>query len=208
MDGLMIDSEPFHQKAFDEALKEVGSSLSVEENNERYVGITDLDAAFDMIERKHLHVKPIDLVTRKQHFYKRYLQTHITANDGLLELLHFLKHSDIKVAIASSSTLEEISSVIDRLEIRDYIDFYCSGTQVPKGKPAPDVFLFAASNLGTDPTECVVLEDAPSGLRAGKAANMHVIVVPSRETKGKDFTEADAIFTSLKEVPEYIKQRF
>ncbi len=144
MDGLMIDSEPFHQKAFDEALKEVGSSLSVEENNERYVGITDLDAAFDMIERKQLHIKPIDLVIRKQHFYKRYLQTHITANDGLLELLRFLKHSEIKVAIASSSTLEEIGSVIDRLKIRDYIDFFCSGTQVPKGKPDPDVFLYAA----------------------------------------------------------------
>ncbi len=208
MDGLMIDSEPFHQKAFDTVLKEYGSSLSVEENNVLYVGIGDIAAAADMVKRKQLPISKEELIQKKQAVYMQYLKSDIIAQDGLRELLIELKRLKFKTAVASGSTLDEIKAIVTHLKIDEYFDFLCSSSQVPNGKPAPDIFLFAASKLGVDPAECIVLEDAPSGLRAGIAANMHVVIVPSRETKGKDFTGADVVLISLKEVPAYIKQRF
>jgi HAD superfamily hydrolase (TIGR01509 family) len=208
MDGLMIDSEPFHQKAFDAVLKEYGSSLSIEENNSLYVGIGDIAAAEDMVKRKQLPISKEELIQKKQTVYMQYLQSDIIAQDGLRGLLIELKRLKFKTAVASGSTLDEIKAIVTQLKIDKYFDFLCSSSQVSRGKPAPDIFLFAASKLGVNPTECIVLEDAPSGLRAGIAANMHVIIVPSRETVGSDFTGADAVLTSLKEVSEYIKTHF
>ena len=208
MDGLMIDSEPFHQKAFDTVLKEYGSGLSIAENNSLYVGIGDIAAAEDMVKRKQLPISKEELIQKKQTVYMQYLQSDIIAQDGLIELLIELKQLKFKTAVASGSTLDEIQAIVKHLKIDEHFDFLCSSSQVPKGKPAPDIFLYAASKLGVDPTKCVVLEDAPSGLCAGKAANMHVIIVPSRETIGKDFTGADVVLNSLKEVPAYIKQLF
>jgi HAD superfamily hydrolase (TIGR01509 family) len=208
MDGLMIDSEPFHQKAFDTVLKEYGSGLSIAENNSLYVGIGDIAAAEDMVKRKQLPISKEELIQKKQTVYMQYLQSDIIAQDGLRELLIELKRLKFKTAVASGSTLDEIKAIVTHLKINEYFDFLCSSSQVSRGKPAPDIFLFAASKLGVNPTECIVLEDAPSGLRAGIAANMHVIIVPSRETVGSDFMGSDAVLTSLKEVSEYIKTHY
>lgn len=206
MDGLMIDSEPYHQKAFDAALREVGSSLSEEENTAHYVGISDKDAAQDMIRRKGLALTTDQLVTRKLELYRQYIQTEIIAKPGLLELLQFLTKNNIKKAVASSSSIEDIRAVVDHLEILHYFDALCSATQVAKGKPAPDIFLFASSKLAIPPHECLVLEDAPSGLAAGKSAGMTVIVIPSRETMGRDFSTADYMLGSLSEVPKLLEE--
>lgn len=208
MDGLMIDSEPYHLKAFDTVLRRYNSSLSQEENKTRYIGIEDIVAAADMVERKQLPISKEELVQKKQQAYLQYLKSDIVAKVGLMELLISLKQLRLKTAVASGSALHEIKTIVANLNIREYFDFLCSSTQVSHGKPAPDVFLYAASNLGVDPASCLVLEDSPSGLYAGKAANMHVIIVPSRETEGKDFTGADAVLTSLREVSEYINNYF
>lgn len=200
MDGLMIDSEPFHQMAFDKALQKWGSSLSIEENNASYVGITDIDAASDMVRKKNLSISPATLVGEKQKYYRSILEQNLVAQPGVIDLLAALKKKGIKTAIASSSTIEEIKIVCKKLDINNDIDFICSATQVAKGKPAPDIFLFASDHLQVDPQDCLVMEDAPSGVLAAKAAGMKVYVVPSRETKNRDFSEADKVFRSLSEV--------
>lgn len=203
MDGLMIDSEPYHQKAFDQVLKKYGSSLSTEENN-RYVGLGDTAAAVDIISRKKLQVSVEDLLAQKELVYLELLQSSITQNKGLLDLLDFLRRNTILSAIASGSSITEIEAVIKHLHIEEYFDFYCSSTQVPQRKPAPDIFLYAAEHLGVSPSECIILEDAPSGLQAGIAANIPVIIVPSQETKDKDFSKANHVAASLSDVPELL----
>lgn len=69
-----------------------------------------------------------------------------------------------------------------------------------RGKPFPDVFLQAAHKLGVKPKDCIVLEDAESGIKAGKNAGMKVIAIPTKYTKGHDFSEADLIVSSLKDI--------
>lgn len=200
MDGLMIDSEPFHQKAFDRVFKEFGKELTEEENNRYYVGISDIDAAEDMINRFSLPISAQELVDKKQAAYRDLVSTQIIPQEGLMDLLITLQENGFKKVIASSSMLEEIKLIINSLKINEYIDDYFSAQQVKNGKPAPDLFLFAAEKMDTPTDECLVLEDAPSGINAAKAAGMKSIAIPSRETVGKDFSNATKILSSLSEV--------
>ncbi len=89
-------------------------------------------------------------------------------------------------------------------KIGSLIDLYCSAEQVSAGKPQPDLFLFAADKLGINPNECLVLEDAPTGIAAANAAGMKSYAIPSRETKNKDFSQATRKLKSLNEVFDYL----
>ncbi len=200
MDGLMIDSEPVHCQAFHQVLQKFGHGLTEEENAKRYVGIADIDIANDLIGRYGLSIAADELVKQKREAYGNLLGQQVVPQAGLVDLLTGLKDSGLKVAVASSSAIKEIETVIDALNIRSMIDQYCSADQVEKGKPAPDLFLFAAEKLNTPPSQCLILEDAPSGIEAANAAGMYSFAVPSRETADKDFSNATRKLNSLAEV--------
>ena len=204
MDGLMIDSEPFHYKAFRKIFNSFGKELTQEEHFKRYVGISDIDAAIDMVTTFNIPLSPEEFVRRKQAQYLILLQDQIVPQPGLIELLERLQQNGYKKAIASSSILNEIKSVINALHIAPFINSYCSAEQVSKGKPAPDIFLLAAEKLGVKPQECLVLEDGPSGIDAAIAAKMICYAIPSRETKNLDFSKANRILDSLAEVFYYM----
>src|SRR5215472_14833255 len=100
MDGLMIDSEFFHYNAYREVLNGFGRQLTQEENSRRYIGISDIDAAMDMVTRFNIPISPEDLARRKQAQYKTILQTQIIPQPGLMELLGKLHQHGYKKAIA------------------------------------------------------------------------------------------------------------
>lgn len=200
MDGLMIDTEPLHLQAFNEVLKHYGKYLTEEENSERYLGLSDKDEAEDMILRFDLPISAEKLCNMKSKSYKQFLKNKLVAKPGLVKLLTELSQNEYQIAIASSSALEEIETVIGRLNINSLINAYCSAQEVDHGKPAPDVYLLVAKKLRVQSKECLVLEDAPRGVQAGKAAGMTVFAIPSQYTKGQDFSQADKVLNSLSEV--------
>lgn len=199
MDGLMIDSEPYHCRAFGKVFRQFGKILTEEENNQHYVGISDKDAAEDMVRRYGLPLSPNELVKQKQTAYLEYL-TQVTPQPGLLDLLEKLRIHKYKAAVASSSMLSEIEAVVAALKIQPFFDVLCSAQEVQYGKPAPDLFLFAAERLAIPPSQCLVLEDATSGVCAAKAAGMFSIAVPSHETMKSDFSLATVKVNSLDDI--------
>ena len=94
------------------------------------------------------------------------------------ELLKYLKDSNYKVAVASSSNMNHIINNMEKTGLKKYIDEFASGAEVKNGKPAPDVFLLAAKRLGVKPEECLVLEDSKAGVMAGSSAGAKVIMIP------------------------------
>jgi HAD superfamily hydrolase (TIGR01509 family) len=94
------------------------------------------------------------------------------------------------VAIASSAHHDVIAAAVDALGLRDVLGAIVSSDDVPHGKPAPDVYLLAAERLGVDPASCLVVEDSINGVRAGKAAGMFVVLVPSEKVPPAPGTEA------------------
>lgn len=215
MDGLMIDSEVNHYEAFKLALRPLGVDLTEEQHKEINVGKSDLEGAIELSHRNRL-IDPIDghevtaeeLTTRKQAAYDAITKgKKPVMQPGLIELLHELKANGFKMAVASGSAKHEIKAVIDALDLGEFFgEHYYSAEEVERGKPAPDLFSYAADQLGVVNRECLVLEDANSGLKAASKAHMHRYVIPSRETVGNNFRHAYRIIHGLDRVMDWLHQ--
>jgi len=204
MDGLMIDSEPFHIDAYDKALLDFKYRLS-EAEKIKYVGISDHDICVDLVSRLKLPCSPQELVAKKTTEYKKILNNKLIAQPGLHNLLSTI-YGKYKLAVASSSHKDEIEIVLNRLKVKKMFDAIVSATQVKNGKPQPDIFLYAASRIDVTPASCLVLEDAISGVRAAKAAGMICYAIPSKETAHLNFNIADRRLDSLVDVYKFIQQ--
>ena len=206
MDGLMVDSEPVHFKAYEQVLGELGKTVPESDYAERYVGISDGDAAQDIVKRYHLPISAKELLTRKAAAFAKLLPGNVVPKEGLFDLLKDLRAHGYKTAVASGAMLPDIEKIIASLGLQDSFDALCSAEQVAHGKPAPDVFLLAAQKLGVQPAESLVLEDAPVGAQAAHAAGMKCYAIPSRETKGRSFNGATQVLSSLNEVFAALQQ--
>ncbi|MEK7070479.1 MAG: HAD-IA family hydrolase, partial [Patescibacteria group bacterium] len=119
---------------------------------------------------------------------------------GLDYLLNFLQQNNFKIAVATSSFLEDINVIFPKLNLVPYFDLLVTCEDVTRGKPAPDIYLKAAEKLNIKPADCLALEDSESGVTAGNSAEMKVIAVPNKFTKNHDFSRADLIVNSLKSI--------
>ncbi len=96
---------------------------------------------------------------------------------GAKAFLEYLRRRGVKAGIATSNGQDMVDAVLHSLEIRDYFQVITTACEVSKGKPAPDIYLKVAADLGVEPKDCMVFEDVPAGIQAGKAAGMQVCAV-------------------------------
>lgn len=200
MDGVLIDSEPLWKKAIIGVMKNYGYQFDIAMCNRtkgmRVDEVTffwkkELSAQFDS------EIVADEIVTE----VIRLISSEGIAMEGLEELLIRAKEKNLKIALASSSSLSIIHTVLDKLNVASYFDVIQSAQNEKFGKPHPAVFISAANNLGVSPSHCLVIEDSLNGVIAGKAAKMHVVAIPEMEEKQLEkFAIADQIITSLKEL--------
>lgn len=198
MDGLLIDSEPFWRIAEIGVFKDLGYALTDEmlqgtmgmRNDEvvkhwvAYFGIKD--ANYGQIE--------IDVLAKVQEL----VEASGEVLPGVIETLDFFKDQQIPIALASSSPLGIIQSVVDTLGIESYFKVMCSAEFEEYGKPHPAVFIAAANYLRVAPENCLVFEDSLNGIIAAKAAKMQCITIPAKENFNKPkYDLADAKFKTL-----------
>lgn len=105
---------------------------------------------------------------------------------GVIEVLPFLKSKNMKLAVASSNSMQLVEKVLEAHAITEYFDCILTSCEVPRGKPAPDVYLEAARRLQVAPEHCIVYEDIPSGLMAGNAARMQTCAVYDRHSQPQE----------------------
>lgn len=170
-DGVLIDSEVLASELLVEALARVGISLSLEEVLKEHVGLSRVSSAA-RIEAKYGIRLPDgfwdDVRAAASERYARSLK----AIPGVIELVAALR---AKKCVASSSGPQTLRHALGLVGLWDYFNPYVfSSHQVKNGKPAPDLFLFAAEQMQADPSACLVIEDSVAGVRAAKAANMRV----------------------------------
>lgn len=201
MDGLMIETEHLQSKSMEKVLKEYGIKPKINKDGVvQVVGITAKDNLLLFKKKYHINENVNVLLDKKQQIYLRLLKKQIVAKEGLVNLLRLLKRYRVKIAVASSSALDHILLVVSELKIKHFFKVLVSGEHLKKGKPHPDIFLKVAKDLGLKPVDCIVLEDAQPGVIAAKRANMKVIAVPNQFTKSQDFSKADLIVNSLKDI--------
>jgi HAD superfamily hydrolase (TIGR01509 family) len=118
----------------------------------------------------------------------------------VLELIDAAQGAGVPLAVASSSSSAWVPGHLERIGLLDRFDAVCTGDQVERGKPAPDVYLLALERLGVGPDRAVAIEDSPTGCRAAVAAGMVAVAVPSEMTRGLEFPDAHHVVHSAAEL--------
>eukprot|EP01084_Bolivina_argentea_P050923 93679_1 len=215
MDGIMIDSEPFWHEAELECFAKVNVFIT-KHDCEQTMGIR----IGEIVEMRYKQ-QPWD--EKKLNITKHQLSDMIIQNvidkvlekgkplKGLKYALDYIqsKHSNIKLAVASSSHLKLINAVMKRLHpmvnIYDRFILFESAQDLKYGKPHPQVYLNAANKLGVNPRNCLAIEDSLSGTISAKAAQMKVISIPFDYPHHKlEFHIADKVLQSLDEINDNV----
>lgn len=125
------------------------------------------------------------LLQEKEGLYKQLYGPYATPINGLENFLIELKNAGIKLAMASSATIDDIDFILSHVPVRNYFDAIIDGNRVSKSKPNPQIFLKAADDLGVKPEDCVVFEDSLAGIKAANAAGMKVIGITTSHPPDK-----------------------
>ncbi|HEX2216467.1 MAG TPA: HAD family hydrolase [Xanthobacteraceae bacterium] len=170
-DGVLIDSETIACRADAACLAEIGIGTSANEIMERYVGLS-VPAMLADLEARHGRL-PADFADTLRRRTVAAFETELRAMVGVEELLGAMAAS---ICIASSSAPERLRHSLELVGLWGYFQPHVfSAMQVARGKPAPDLFLFAAHAMGADPAACLVIEDSIAGIQAAVAAGMTAI---------------------------------
>jgi HAD superfamily hydrolase (TIGR01509 family) len=174
-DGTLVDSEPLARTAWERALLPYGYALT-EADAETSVGLP--------YPRVHAYFAARAALPDADAFWGEFtgelfglIDADLVVFDDAVEAARSLRSRGVPVAVASSSPRERLSRTLERAGLLDAFDVVVSGDEVEHGKPAPDMFLLAASRLGVEPATCVVVEDSPPGVQAGVAAGMFTLAV-------------------------------
>ncbi|MES2268165.1 MAG: HAD family phosphatase [Bacteroidota bacterium] len=176
MDGTLIDNTPYHYQAWQQLFKKYGMpELSRETYLTSISGVPILNTLKKYFGEDTNESKLKELVKEKKDFYERAFKPFLRPVNGLETFLNDLKSAGVKIALATSSNMEDVDFIFDAIPIRQYFDAIIIGSMVSQPKPSPQIFLKAAEELNTRPKNCVVFEDSISGLKAGQNAGMKVI---------------------------------
>jgi HAD superfamily hydrolase (TIGR01509 family) len=174
MDGVLVDSEPLHQRAFLDVFAELGRAHDHGLNFPDYYGRSDRAVWVDFIARHKPERTLEELLAAKRDRFAALLAEKKPVFAGLPELLQGLAPR-YRLALASGSEHPVIDQVLALEPLGRYFKVKVSSEDVTRGKPAPDIFLRAAELLGVAPQACCVVEDSPAGVAGGLAAGMQVI---------------------------------
>lgn len=175
MDGTLIDNTPYHFKSWQEFFKRHNlGDISVEKYKATISGVPIIDTMRSLFpDADEITLKSYR--EEKEIFYREIYAPFLAPINGLENFLTELKDAGIKMAIASSATVEDINFILNKIPIRDDFSAIIDGSRVSKGKPNPQIFLKAAGELDAKPEDCVVFEDSIAGIKAANAAGAKVV---------------------------------
>lgn len=207
MDGVIFNTE----KMYLDCCVEIGKNYDltgVEEVCRKCIGITSTETEKILIdaygedfplEKYRLEVYEL--------FKKHFGDGKGAMKPGVTEILDFLKCNQYKIALASSTNSTDVKSELASAEILGFFDVVIGGEMVGKSKPEPDIFLKAAEVVGSEPSECLVIEDSHNGVRAAFNAGMKAIMVPDLLPVTEEMKEkATYIVKNLKEAMQIISE--
>ena len=201
MDGVIIDSEPFWREAEMVVFNAIGVKMT-EEMCVQMKG-TRIDEVVkhwhSVYQWEELTIKEVE--NRVVDKFISLINEKGQPMHGLMGLLEYLKSSGCKIGLATSSPFKIMNATLDKLNLQHHFDVKHSAEAEKNGKPAPDVYLRAASMLGVETESCVAIEDSYAGLQAAKTAGMYTIALPEApEYELEKYDIADVKIKSLQEV--------
>ncbi|MDF2802995.1 MAG: HAD-superfamily hydrolase, subfamily variant 3 [Anaerocolumna sp.] len=200
MDGVLIDSEPVHAKAHVKAFESINISVPLSYCY-KFIGSTTSHMLGTIIDEYHIPKTVEELLVLYHTTLKDIISTegHIPI-PYVVNTIKDLHENGIKLAIASSSSEDEIKEVVDFLGVTNCFEALVSGTTVANPKPAPEVFLKAVKELGVSTRECLIIEDSYNGVCAGNAAGIPVVGFINENSGNQDLSKAFYLIEGFEEI--------
>ncbi len=205
MDGVMLDSEKLYVRFWCEA----GNFYGYPMQREHALGIRSMARPYAIARLQGWFGEDFDydLVRNKRvELMDAYVSEHgIEAKDGAKDLLSYLKGNGYRVALATATPKDRAEAYLERLGLLSFFDVVASARMVTHGKPEPDIYLYAAGQLGLKPQECLALEDSPNGVRSAHAAGCKTILVPDLDNPSDQLEGLlDGVADGLRDVIRFL----
>ena len=173
MDGVIVDSEPLHRKAYYNMFNEVNINVT-DAQYEAFTGQSTLNICKQVCEIFNLQEKPETLVAIKRNHYEYIFENDkgFSLIDGVLDLIKDYYNNGLTLILASSASMPNIDRIFKRFDLNQYFKVKISGADLKASKPHPEIFIKAAKASGHKKHECIVIEDSTNGIQAANSANI------------------------------------
>jgi HAD superfamily hydrolase (TIGR01509 family) len=201
MDGVIVDTEPLHCKAY----YQMFNAVNIEVPKELYASFTGqstISICQKLCSHFILSETPETLVALKRKFFKCIFETDkdLRLIDGVLDLIKDYHANGMTLVLASSASMTTINNVFDRFDLNQYFIAKLSGADLKASKPHPEIFLKAAEASGCLKSECMVIEDSTNGIKAAKAAEIYCVGFKSAHSKNQDYSHADLVIDNFNDI--------
>ena len=201
MDGVIIDSEPLHKKAYYGMFKEVAITVT-DELYESFTGQATLEICKQLVQEFKLSQGPKELVVIKRRIFKDLFlnDPDLDLIEGVRELIVNYYTNGLTLVLASSASMPTINNVFSRFNLDQYFKAKLSGADLKASKPHPEIFLKAAEASGFTKETCMVIEDSTNGVKAAHAAGIYCVGFKSPHSKNQDYSLANKVISSFEEI--------
>jgi beta-phosphoglucomutase len=179
MDGTIVDNMAFHTKSWLEFFARRGKEYEAETFFRETAGAQGREILRERLGADVTDAEILELAAEKDALYREMYGPHRRAIQGFDAFVTAADERGVALAVATSAPPKNIVFTLDELDLRRHFAAVVGAADVKQGKPHPDVFLKAAEQLGADPRECIVFEDAPLGVEAARRAGMRAVVITS-----------------------------
>ena len=201
MDGVIINSEPLHHKAYHLMFKEVGINVD-SRLYESFTGQATLHICEQLVAHFGLKERPETLVSMKRAFFKDlfYSDPELDLIPGVRERIEEYHANGLTLVLASSASMGNINNVFDRFDLNRFFKAKLSGADLKASKPHPEIFLKAAQASEHSKEACMVIEDSTNGIAAAHSAGIYCIAFKSPNSKNQDYSKANKVIEDFGEI--------
>ena len=181
MDGVLVHSMPLHTESWQRYLRNIG--IEIPDLEARMHGKRNAELVLDLIDKDLTHEAAFRHGAAKEQLWREMMLEKGIEQYRVRGLQDFLeRHRDVPKAIGTNAEPANIKFVLEQFGLAEYFSVAVDGHQVDRPKPFPDIYLKCAELLGVEPQNCIVFEDSPTGIEAGRAAGMRLVGVETTPT--------------------------
>ncbi len=198
MDGVLVDNHIYHFKAWEVMCEKYGKPLDEESYRENLNGRTLREVVRFIFDEEMTEERVVEIGREKEGIYRELYQPYLAPTTGLLQFLNSCGKERIPMVIGTSAPKENVAFTLNGLGISHYFKGVLDDRSVTKGKPDPEIYLKCAKEIGLPNEQCVVFEDAVSGVKAGRAAGSKVIGLATSHSAEE--LPADVVFDDFSSI--------
>jgi len=205
MDGVIIDSEEIHKKAYYETFVSLGLNVS-EDLYKTLTGSSTINAFQKLVKHFNLNLNPEDLLLDKRKRYVNFFENdpNLKLVAGVEDIIKYFYEKQITLILASSSAMININRVFNRFNLNNYFTAKISGADLTASKPHPEIFEKAAVLANIPKENCIVIEDSDNGIKAANDAGIFVFGYKNPLSEGQTLENADFIINNFKRLKKFV----